>query len=148
MVFGVRNDFTTSIHDEMRDWVARNIDRWKGNKPDWFKIEMILDAFLPSDVFEAVGGARRRRSSVSIREIVGISPAEPTNDENKHEIICLPNSLNFDYLFMEWISKRRMENYCKCCHFRFWHLPSMKWFDMIFEYITPLHDLPICLRRI
>ena len=87
-VFSNRIAYTKSIHDDVRDWVARNIDRWKENKPDWFKIEMIPDAFLLSDVFEEEGGARRRRrSSVSIREIVGLAPAKPTNDENEQEII-------------------------------------------------------------
>jgi len=93
-VFENRIDYTKSIHDDVRDWVARNIDRWKEQKPDWFKIEIIPDTFLPSDVFEEEGGARRRRrSSVSIREIVGITPAEPTNNNNEQEIIISPNSV-------------------------------------------------------
>jgi len=32
---------------------------------------LIPDEFLPKDVLEAEGGAKRRRSSVSLREIVG-----------------------------------------------------------------------------
>jgi len=44
-------------------------------KPDWFKIEMIADDFLPRDVLEAEGGAKKRKSSVSLREIVGVAPA-------------------------------------------------------------------------
>ena len=44
----------------------------KREKPDWFNIEKIPDEFLPKDLFEAEGGANRRRSSVSLREIVGL----------------------------------------------------------------------------
>ena len=67
-VFKKRIAYTKSIHREVRQWVTNNITRWKENKPDWFKVEMIPDDFLPSDVFEEEGRARRRRrSSVSIR---------------------------------------------------------------------------------
>ena len=56
---------------------------------------MIPDAFLLSDIFEEEGGARRRRrSSVSIREIVGISPAEPTNNNNEQQIISSNSVVN------------------------------------------------------
>jgi len=92
--FTKRSAYTTNIHDEVKQWVASNIDCWKEDKPDWFKIEMIPDAFLPPDVVEEEGGARRRRrSSVSIREIVGIAPAEPTNNDNEHHIIFSSNSV-------------------------------------------------------
>ncbi len=33
---------------------------------------MIPDDFLPQDVYEAEGGTKRRRSSVSLKEIVGL----------------------------------------------------------------------------
>ena len=36
---------------------------------------MIPDEFLPKYVFEAEGGENRRRSSVSLREIVGLREA-------------------------------------------------------------------------
>jgi len=36
---------------------------------------MIPNDFLPRDVYEIEGGAKRRRSSVSLREIVGVTPA-------------------------------------------------------------------------
>jgi len=74
-VFKNRIDYIDSIHDEVKDWVAGNIDEWKREKPDWFKIEMIPDEYLPEDVFEAEGGDKRRRSSVSLREIVGLREA-------------------------------------------------------------------------
>jgi len=71
-VFNNRIQFTTSIHSDVKPWVANNIARWRETKPDWFNVELIPDAFLPSDVIEAEGGARRRRSSsVSLRELVG-----------------------------------------------------------------------------
>jgi len=71
-VFKNRNDYTKTIHEEVKEWVVENIDQWKREKPDWFNIEKIPDEFLPKDLFEAEGGANRRRSSVSLREIVGL----------------------------------------------------------------------------
>ena len=61
-----------NIH-KVKLWVAENIDGWRRETPDWFNIELIPDEFLPKDAFEAEGGAKRRRSSVSLREIVGLS---------------------------------------------------------------------------
>ena len=58
----------------MKEWVANNIDYWKEDNPSWFNIEFIPDEFFPKAVIEAEGGAsrKRRRSSVSLREIVGL----------------------------------------------------------------------------
>ena len=76
--------FTKSIEAEAKEWVANNIDQWKVDKPDWFKIELIPDEFLPQAVLEAEGGAaKRRRSSVSLREIVGIAPVVNKNDSSR-----------------------------------------------------------------
>jgi len=75
VVFTNRLEYTESVHSEVKEWVGGNIARWKEEKPSWFIIEMISDDFLPRDVFEAEGGAKRRRSSVSLREIVGVAPA-------------------------------------------------------------------------
>jgi len=72
-VFDTRIDYSKSIHREVRQWVASNITRWKEDKPDWFNIEMIPDAFLPTAVVEAEGGKNRKRSSVSIREMIGFA---------------------------------------------------------------------------
>jgi len=72
-IFTVREDYTKSIHNEVREWVASNIARWKEDKPDFFKIEMILDTLLPPAVVEAEGGANRKRSIVSVREMIGFS---------------------------------------------------------------------------
>ena len=70
-VFSNRIAYTKSIHGEVKVWVAENIDRWKREKPDFFNIELIPDELLPVEVLRAEGGAKRRGSSVSIRELVG-----------------------------------------------------------------------------
>jgi len=71
-VFKNRIEYTKSIHGKVKEWVAENIDKWKRERPDWFKIEKIPDELLPQDVLEAEGGAKRRRSSVSLREMAGL----------------------------------------------------------------------------
>jgi len=71
-IFTNRIEYTKSIHEEVKVWIAANIDEWRRIEPDWFNIELIPDEFLPKDAFEAEGGANRRRSSVSLREIVGL----------------------------------------------------------------------------
>jgi len=60
-VFENRTSYAKNIHREVKEWVANNINRWKEEKQDWFKIEMIPDDLLSRDVLEAVGGAKRRR---------------------------------------------------------------------------------------
>jgi len=74
-VFKNRIEFTKSIHGKVKEWVAENIDKWKRERPDWFKMDKIPDELLPKDVLEAEGGTKRRRSSVSLREIVGLREA-------------------------------------------------------------------------
>jgi len=74
-VFKNRLQYTEKIHYHVKEWVAENIDQWRRDQPDWFKIAMIPDELLPKDVLEAEGGAKRRRSSVSLREIVGLREA-------------------------------------------------------------------------
>jgi len=56
----------------VKEWVAENIVRWQAEKTDFFNIEKIPDVLLPSLVVEGEGGRQRRRSSVSVREIVGV----------------------------------------------------------------------------
>jgi len=74
-IFTNRIQYTKTIHEEVKEWVRENINQWKRKKPDWFNIEIIPDEFLPKEVYEAEGGANRRRSSVSLREIVGLREA-------------------------------------------------------------------------
>jgi len=54
--FGSRMEYKSDIKEEVKEWVAENIVRWKVEKPPWFKIERIPDDFLPDEVFEAEGG--------------------------------------------------------------------------------------------
>ena len=70
--FEIRSSYTTSIHDEVRTWVGGNIAGWIEEKPDWFDIDLIPNDMLPDEVLESEGGAarKRRRSSVSLRELV------------------------------------------------------------------------------
>ena len=69
--FENRIEYKKAIKGEVKNWVAENIARWRMEKPDFFKVEMIPDEYLPAEVLVAEGGAKRRRSSVSIREMVG-----------------------------------------------------------------------------
>jgi len=71
-VFGTRIEYTKTIHEQVKEWIAENIHQWRMDQPNWFNIELIPDELLPKDLLEAEGGARRRRSSVSLREIVGL----------------------------------------------------------------------------
>ena len=82
--------YTKRVHEEVKIWVGSNIERWKVEGEDWFKIEKNPEEFLPAAVFAAAGGAQRRRSNVSVRELVGFEPVEPTN--NEQQIISLPSS--------------------------------------------------------
>jgi len=83
----INNRYTKSIEAEVKEWVAHNIDRWKEENPEWFKIDLIPDEFLPQAVLEAEGGAnrKRRRSSVSLREIVGFEERKVTKDHPQQE---------------------------------------------------------------
>jgi len=69
--FKKRASYTKSLHGKKKEWVAANLSRWQTENPKWFNIELIPDSFLPEAALEAEGGARhRRRSSMSLREIV------------------------------------------------------------------------------
>ena len=83
VAFKKRLQFTKSIEAEVKEWVASNIDRWKVDNPDWFKIDLIPDEILPQAALEAEGGTnrKRRRSSVSLREIAGL---EERKDSKVH----------------------------------------------------------------
>jgi len=72
-VFTNRIQYTHKIHPELKEWLTANITRWQTDQPTWFEIEKIPDSFLPTDVFEKVGGKGRRRSSVmSVGRLIGM----------------------------------------------------------------------------
>jgi len=56
VAFKKRLQLTKSIKANVKEWVANNIDRWKEDKPDWFKIDLIPDDFLSLAELEAEGG--------------------------------------------------------------------------------------------
>jgi len=71
--FTNRRSYINGLEDEVRAWLSENIDRFQLEQPEWWRIDMVGDEFLPRLAIEAEGGARRRRSSVqSVREILGI----------------------------------------------------------------------------
>ena len=79
--FTNRKSFTKKIDEEIKKWVTANVVRWQQEKPEWFKIEMIPDDFLPMEVLAAEGGAARKSSVVvSVRELVGINENGSGND--------------------------------------------------------------------
>ena len=70
--------YINGIEGEVKEWLRENIAKFILEQPEWWKIEMVGDEFLPHEAIEAEGGARRRRSSVysvreSVKEIIGIA---------------------------------------------------------------------------
>jgi len=74
-VYKNRISYTKAVHDDVQVFVSNNIVRWMAEKPKWFKIEKIDDDFLTADLFEAQGGAQRRRSSIFL-ELAGLETNE------------------------------------------------------------------------
>ena len=69
--FTNRRSYINGLEEEVKEWLRENIDRFKVEQPEWWKIEMVPDEFLPEEAIEAEGGVRRRRSSVhSVREML------------------------------------------------------------------------------
>ena len=69
--FTNRRSYINGLEEEVRVWLGGDIDRFQLEQPEWWKIDLVGDEFLPSLAIEAEGGARRRRSSVhSLREIL------------------------------------------------------------------------------
>jgi len=79
-VFSNRIEYTKSVHEDIKSWIATNIVRWKAENHTWFKIEMIPDHLLPAAVFIEEGGFSRRRSSV------GVS-ITPKTSNNKQQVV-------------------------------------------------------------
>jgi len=91
--FSTRKSFTKAIHGEIKEWVRLNIDRWRLEEQDWFKVALIYDEFLPIEVYEAEGGARRRRSSMSLREVIGLAAA-PAEENNNTQLVTSNTQIN------------------------------------------------------
>ena len=75
------------IHGEIKQWIKENIQQWRDETPAWFKVELIPDEFLPVEIYEAEGGARRRRSSVginSVREMIGLGARAEMSSTKVH----------------------------------------------------------------
>jgi len=64
------------IKTDVIEYMAENWAEWERTKPSWFTtgfISKIPDEFIPQQNLEALGGARRRRSSVnSVRELLNL----------------------------------------------------------------------------
>jgi len=99
--FSNRKSFTKLIHGEIKEWVRLNIDRWRLEEQDWFKVALIHDEFLPIEVYEAEGGARRRRNSMSLREVVGLAAA-PAEENNNTQLVTTGNTQMFNQINEEW----------------------------------------------
>jgi len=85
-VFTHRISFTKPIHPEIKKWVKENIERWRSENLSWFQVDLIPDDFLPIGVFEAEGGARRKRSVLSLREAVGLPPPALIENKNNNQV--------------------------------------------------------------
>ena len=76
----VRMSYTKPIHAEIKQWFADNIDRLIVERPSWSDVTRVPDEFLPPHVLAAEGWANRRRSSVSVRELVGLEESVNANN--------------------------------------------------------------------
>jgi hypothetical protein len=57
------------IGDEVRGRTAENWTKWKAEKPPWFNIELVPEAYIPAGELEGMGGRKRRGSALrSVRE--------------------------------------------------------------------------------
>ena len=77
MIFGNRASYTKSVHEEVKAWVALNINTWIEEKPEWFDINLIFDGMIPDDILASaeVGHIKNRRkqkraNSLSVHEIM------------------------------------------------------------------------------
>jgi hypothetical protein len=60
----------SDIGEEVKAWTAVGWERWKEEKPAWFKPEVVPDQFIPVGELQQLGLNRKRRGSAaeSIRE--------------------------------------------------------------------------------
>ena len=71
--FDNRASYIGGCKEEVKEFVRVNIERWRRENADWFKIDKIPDEMLPAEVVAEEGGARRRKNSVfSVKEILGV----------------------------------------------------------------------------
>ncbi len=67
------------IAPEARIWIEQNWKRWTNDKPDWFTDRWkrgLPDSVLPQQVLKRLGGANRRRSSLS-EQLGGVGAVSP-----------------------------------------------------------------------
>jgi len=69
--FTNRLNYIKLIHEEVKQWVADNIERWKEEGEEWFEIDMIPDQMMPSNL----SIKRRISRATSFRESLGITNA-------------------------------------------------------------------------
>ncbi|GMI38344.1 hypothetical protein TeGR_g7204 [Tetraparma gracilis] len=55
----------SNIGEEVKAWAAENWERWREEKPAWFKPELVPDQFIPAAELEQLGYNRKRRGSAS-----------------------------------------------------------------------------------
>ena len=69
--FDNRASYIGGCKEEVKEFVRVNIERWRRENADWFKIDKIPDEMLPAEVVAEEGGARRRKNSVfSVKKIL------------------------------------------------------------------------------
>jgi len=68
-----RPTFFDEIHDEVKLWVAENIDGWVRDCPPWFDISDIHDDLLPTHTLDYVGYRSKRRSNSFWKIFKGLS---------------------------------------------------------------------------
>ena len=92
--------YTKRIHDDVKEWVAANIERWRIDGEDWFKIEKIPDEFIPTEILEEereILKIRRKRSTATLsstRELLaGLVVVERSH---RHHPDMLLKSLRYD----------------------------------------------------
>ena len=81
----------------------QQIEHWKEEGEPWFVIEAIPDELLPARILKSEGGASRRRSSFSLREIVGGTRATE-NSNNKQSESSISTTVCLRQANEEWRS--------------------------------------------
>jgi hypothetical protein len=53
------------IGEDVKAWCGENWARWKEEREEWFKPELVPDEYIPARELALLGGARKRRGSAS-----------------------------------------------------------------------------------